>query len=647
MKFTTEFVNFEGHDKYTKLSNTIESLLREKIGEVMIDRIVVCGGLGMSEVKKLAGIDVSFLDSNNPTSNDLSLYLGQRILLISISDFAASILSASTESHILAIEELDLSGDHIFTVHTSNAETTSTEKKPVFIETYADFPILFKVYLLHMETIKSLLVLIKDAEKTGQDSVRAVLVNHLSEKLELYKERSLIANGLPHMNLEDIKMNLAGLFLTAHENEHKHEHIAPMDILQQINTLSRMINSKHEFSLSLESLPPDLQKDIDKNNLALATIETELRFALVKQLKAAIGDKVDAINLLGSASYGAYYEVKESSDVDTEVLFSDDSFLEFTNQFEVGSIDQLSDVEVDEILKTKQGNVFETLRILTDKGYIKNSKDALKQFGVFAKLRQLNINDSLIVDKTGYETITKVGSNFADYLSYKVEIDGVDVSIHVVSSEVYLLASSLDLENISRTHSLNEVRVGKRKKIIAGQKESSEQNYTNYPDKSSFDGTKIDYKSPVSALVNINGDYVLYKPSELEEHEVKEADVLAWVTAVPAVVVRNQKMYHGLFQDKVIWGQFDSKTSTDLFRAKQTLLVNVIRRFVHEVEREIINENNSSILQLSSRFERIPSFTKRKMLLWLKTEEPEVFNQYSEALKKIHSNELETFGIKM
>lgn len=643
MKFATEFVKFEGPDKKMDLSSVIENLLREKIGKVAIDKIVICGELGMTDIKKLAGVDVSFLNTKNPTSKDLSVYLGQKILLVSISDFAASILSASKDSNILAIEELDLSDDHIFTVHQITSKNDSKDKDPVFIETYADFPILFKTYLLYMETIKSLLVLIKDAESTEQGQVREVLINHLREKIKLYKEKGFIAEGLPNMNLEDIKVNLANLFSMVHKDE-KGNTLA-RDLHMQIHSLARLMDTKHEFSLSIESLPTDLQNDIDKNNLLLATIETELRYTIVDQLKTSIGDNVEAINLLGSASYGAYYEVKESSDVDTEILFSDETFLHFINQFDVNLVDQMDDVEINKILETRQGQIFETLRTLIQKGYIKNSREALKQFGVFAQLRRLNIDSPFIVNNTGHEPTKKIGANFADYMSYKVEIDGVDVSIHVVPSEVYLSASSLDLVNISETHTLHEVRIGKRKKIIEGQKESSEQNYTHYPDKSSFDGGKIDYRCSVSALVKDGDNYILYKPSELQANGIEERGVLAWITSVPAVVVQDEKIYHGLFQDKAMWGQFESKSSISLSCTKQTLLVNMIRRFIHEVNSGITSKNNSSILQLTSRFERIPSFTKRKILLSVKHENPEIFSQYKESLKKIKSNELEVFDI--
>jgi hypothetical protein len=645
MKFATEFLKFEGADKRNEMRKAIENLLIERTSEVSIDKIVVCGNFDTVQNDKLNDIDVEYIKTDNPTSKDLAVYLGQKILLVSISDFAASILSASKESDVLAIEELDLSGDHVFEVHKPKSMGMHKEQAPVFVETYADFPILFKTYLLYMETIKSLLVLIKDAEENNQGSVREVLVNHLEDKVELYKQRNQIADGLPDMNLEDIKMNLANLFAEVHKDEKKST--IAKDIHAQVHALSRLIETKHEFSLAVNSLSPDLQQNIDKNNLLLATIETELRYSLVEQLREAIGEKVQAINLLGSAAYGAYYEVKESSDVDTEVLFSDKSFLEFSEQFDLDSALDLNEEEVNELFKSKQGKIFETLTILIDRGYIKSAKDALKQFGIFAKLRKSSVNDESLIDKAGYAPKTKIGRQFADYLSYKVVIEGVDVSIHVVPSEVYMAASSIDLTEITETHVLHELRVGKRKKIIEGQKESAEQNFTHYPDKSSFDGDKVDYSCSVSALVREEGNYVLYRPSELEKSGIQESSVMAWVTAVPAVVVQEDRMYHGLFQDKAIWGQFEADDTTELSRSKQRLLVNIIRRFIQEVNTGATVASHASILQLTSRFERIPSFTKRKILLWLQSEEKEVFDDYSKALKKIGSNELEKFGINI
>lgn len=648
-KHSGEFVSFKEQEtnRESVMIETITEILEDRDSSVPLDRIVICGQDNRIGQDNINGITITCLTNPVPDNDDLIEFLGQKILLVTLPEFAAEIFKAQQRSGILAIKEFNLSKNRAIKVCETRDFSTGDEIEPIFIETYADFPVLFDAYLERMESIKFNLTRISQAEQKQNESMREVGISNLEDDLATFAERHHIAKGLPDMSLEDIKMNLASLLSQAHREANINIDITY--IQKQLERLKGLMANEHEFSLAIETLPPELQKKIDSNNLLLALLETEKRYRLVEQLKQAIGDQVEAMNLLGSAAYGAYYEVKESSDVDTEIFFSDDDLHEFITQFEVATLGQLGDQEVNDILQSGRGKIFATIKALVTKEYIKNGRDALRQFGVFAKLRSMDIDQDTIEDRTNYQQQEKVGKKMADYLSYKVTINGVDISIHVVSTEAYQQASTVDLENMEQTQVLHEVRVGARKKIIAGQKESSEQNFTHYPDKKTFAGERLDYSCPVTAVVAEGDSYLLYEPSELAPKSIAETEVLAWITEVPVAIVEGNKFFHGLFQDKSIWGEFETTgvagAATELTDYKVKLLVNLVQRFIKEQEEKIITSKQASILQLASRYERIPAYTKRKLLLWLKEKAPEAFTAYAMALKNLNSKELERFGL--
>jgi hypothetical protein len=43
-------------------------------------------------------------------------------------------------------------------------------------------------------------------------------------------------------------------------------------------------------------------------------------------------------------------------------------------------------------------------------------------------------------------------------------VGGIDVSIHIIPEEAYIKSADLDLESLSKTKTLNELRVGNRKR---------------------------------------------------------------------------------------------------------------------------------------------------------------------------------------
>lgn len=582
-------------------------------------------------------------------SDRLLSYVGQKVLVISESPMVRQIMSEIYDSDIVFVNKIDLSRGNIMREQPFRSE--DQEKETNLVETYAEFPKLLKEYLLRMERLKSLLKLISETEdRPEKESLRSALMKELEDTVQEFAQRNIQIDSLPKMNMQDLKLNLAGIMSATREDSGQTKEL--QEILRTLNKLRRLLDQKHEFSIRLDVIPEEIQSKIDQNNLVLAALETEARYTIVEKVKRTMGENVDGFVTLGSAAWGSYFEVKESSDVDTEIMFGDEQIHAFGEQVAADEVDSFSDVEIIQLLKNGNGKIFDSIRALIIAGYVKGedaaakARDALKKFGVFAELRRLKKGDEdKITDKTGYENPAKIGDNFADYMSYKVHVEGVPVSIHVVASEAYQSGCNLDLKSVNETHTLHEVRIGARKKVSASQKEKTSMDAMHYPDKLSFDGEKCNYRCNVSALVRDGDNYVLHRPSQLEELNIDETDVLAWVTPTPIVVVEDGRMYHGLFQDKVMWGSLDKDSSAELLQSKRILFEQIIGRFVQEVEEGFIEQPDSSLLQLTSRFERIPAFTKRRLLMQIKTDSPELFKKYKRALEQVGSKEMEVFKL--
>lgn len=608
----------------------LDEMLDEALRTVPSDAVVVLSGFDVPglehsrHARRIAGTTKH--DADLPAL--VGQQLANKVVIVSPAPFSDVLNAGASGGTTVQVEGLQLNEPRAFNPYVDDPGDHTSGKSVVMVETYAEFPALLRAYLSQMDRQWAVMNLLDrfSPDVPEHEPVRAALLEHLGRILDEMDTPKEVVSGLPAMNVEDLKLSIANLMTLARRQTQTPLRVQRMLRFAVRNSAGRT----EELDFDTSSLPPELAKRVDRNNLLLAAVATEARATLANRVSNTIEAMVDGVQLLGSAAWGGNYGVHDASDVDLEVMIKNEDLDQFVEQLP-DDLENFTRKQAYNLMEAGSGRVFAMLRALLDDELLpgtsksEQTQDALKTFGRFAKLRQAGLGD---------------------YLSYKVNASGVDVSLHVVPTEVYTRAASMDLVANAETKLLHEVRIGERKKVREGASETVDVDHTVYPDKRSFDGSAIDYTCDVRAVVVRDGELVSYKPSQLEAAGVDEEDVYAWVTGTPLTMVEHGRLYHGLFQDKAMWGELTSVRDPALLDAKAALFANLIDRFAHEVDQGMIGSRDASILKLSARLERIPEFTKKGILERLKRDHPASFLKLANALDKIGSKELESYGIK-
>jgi predicted nucleotidyltransferase len=164
-----------------------------------------------------------------------------------------------------------------------------------------------------------------------------------------------------------------------------------------------------------------------------AILETSRRQFLVDTIKPVVEQKyAKGLIVLGSMAWGREYSVSPKSDLDLQLVFSEEQLEEFSLQTVGKDFGNNGQGELADLVENNTGDVLRTIDYLSRNGFAigdshqERRADLLNKFTIFTRLHA--IKQSKIEDLTDYEWGQEpLTESLADYIACYSKVGGIDV----------------------------------------------------------------------------------------------------------------------------------------------------------------------------------------------------------------------------